>query len=89
MKNGWIIDCNIWRHYVNDKLHREDGPAAINEYGSKFWLKNGKLHREDGPAIEYSDGTKEWWYHETLIGGSVRNYTQEQFEAWLKFKAFL
>jgi len=45
---------------LNDKLHREDGPAIEYANGTKEWYKNGKLHREDGPAVECADGTKEW-----------------------------
>jgi len=47
--------------YLNDVLHREDGPAVERIDGSKEWHINGKLHREDGPAIEYADETKEWY----------------------------
>jgi hypothetical protein len=38
--------------YLNDKLHREDGPACKYSDGSKYWYLNGKLHRKDGPAVE-------------------------------------
>jgi hypothetical protein len=47
--------------YLNDKLHREDGPAVEYADGSKYWFLNGKLHREDGPAIEDANGSKEWY----------------------------
>ena len=47
--------------YLNDNLHREDGPAYEGYDGSKEWCLNGKLHREDGPACEYADGTKYWY----------------------------
>ena len=61
MKNGCIRDADgdgEW--YVEDKLHREDGPAIeFNEY--KAWYIEDKLHRLDGPAVEYSDGGKLWW----------------------------
>ena len=46
---------------LNDKLHREDGPAIECVSGSKYWYLNGKYHREDGPAIEYADGDKSWY----------------------------
>lgn len=49
------------RWYLNDKLHREDGPAVECTNGTKFWYLNGKRHREDGPAIECADGTKYWY----------------------------
>ena len=47
--------------YLNDKLHREDGPAIEFANGSKFWYLNGKYHREDGPAIEFANGDKSWY----------------------------
>jgi hypothetical protein len=63
MKNGIVKEeyatgCTALCWYVNDKLHREDGPAAIHSDGTKEWWVNGRLHRVDGPAIEYcySDG---------------------------------
>ena len=33
----------------------------IDDYGTKFWYKNGKLHRVGGPAIECTNGTKHWF----------------------------
>jgi len=47
--------------YLNDKLHRVDGPAVEGADGTKYWYLNNELHRVDGPAVEYTDGTK-WWY---------------------------
>ena len=47
--------------YLQDKLHREDGPAIERADGSKFWFLNGQRHREDGPAIEWADGIKQWF----------------------------
>ena len=47
--------------YLNDNLHREDGPAIEYANGSNFWFLDGKRHREDGPAIELASGRKEWW----------------------------
>ena len=52
--------------YLNDKLHREDGPAIEYADGSKYWYLNDKLHREDGPAVEYADGSKEWYLNDDL-----------------------
>ena len=62
MKNG-LIEDNLGnkRWYVNDKLHREDGPAVEDAGGNKLWYLDGELHRTDGPAIEYSDGYKGWY----------------------------
>ena len=50
---------NFW--HLNDKLHREDGPAIERANGTKVWYLNDKLHREDGPAVEYADGGKSWY----------------------------
>jgi hypothetical protein len=47
--------------YVDDKLHRLDGPAYEGADGSKQWYVDDKLHRLDGPAIEYADGSKRWY----------------------------
>ena len=51
-----------WR--LNDKLHREDGPAVEWADGDKQWFLNGKFHREDGPAGEWTDGAKVWWLND-------------------------
>lgn len=40
----------IWR--VNNKIHREGGPAIEYATGTKNWLCCGVPHREDGPAAE-------------------------------------
>jgi hypothetical protein len=62
MKNGLIIDKEgnkLW--WLNDKRHREDGPAVEYASGTKEWYLNGQRHREDGPAIECYNGTKKWF----------------------------
>ena len=53
-----------YRHYYNDYLHREDGPA-------EEWYLNNRLHRLDGPAHErfYPDGVLDvhgWYVNGTL-----------------------
>ena len=71
-------ECKIDQHrakrwYLNDKLHREDGPAYEDADGTKEWWLNGKWHREDGPAVERVGGSKYWFLHgegihpETLV----------------------
>jgi hypothetical protein len=47
--------------YLNNKHHREDGPAIEYANGNKEWWLNDKRHREDGPAIEWADGHKSWY----------------------------
>jgi antitoxin component YwqK of YwqJK toxin-antitoxin module len=61
------------RWYLNDKRHREDGPAVEWTGGYKAWYLNGNLHREDGPAVECSDGNKSWY-----INGE--KLTEEEFD---------
>ena len=51
---------------LNDKLHREDGPAIEYSAGNQEWFINGKRHREDGPACEYGNGTEEWYLNGSL-----------------------
>ena len=65
------------RWYLNNKLHREDGPAIENADGSKYWFLNGKLHREDGPAAEWADGTKLWYLND-------KELTEPEFNAKMK-----
>ena len=50
--------------WLNDKLHREDGPAFESTNGNKEWHLHGHHHREDGPAIERADGYKEWYLND-------------------------
>ena len=62
MKSTMTIDQYGTKHWcLNEKRHREDGPAIERADGSKRWYLNDKRHREDGPAVEYADGSK-WWY---------------------------
>ena len=61
--------------YLNDKLHRVDGPAIECSNGDKHWYFNGKLHRVDGPAIEWSDGDKCWYLNG--IGYTELEYNKE------------
>jgi len=60
-KSKLIIDeygNKYW--YLNEKLHKKDGPAVEHIYGYKAWYFNGKLHRTDGPAIE--EGEYKVWF---------------------------
>ena len=47
--------------HLNNKLHRENGPAVEWENGYKAWYLNGKKHRENGPAVEWVNGDKSWY----------------------------
>ncbi len=68
--------------YLNDKRHREDGPAAEWADGSKFWWVNGEKHRADGPAFEWADSSKEWWVNGVKL-------TKEEFIKKIKNKKFI
>ena len=52
---------NREEHWLNGKLHRENGPAITWGNGSKGWYKNGQLHREDGPAMIHAHGDQEYY----------------------------
>jgi hypothetical protein len=69
---------NGTKHWLlNEKLHREDGPAIVRPNGTKAWYLNGKRHREDGPAIESLYKRKEWWLNGKcycdIIKGKLHN----------------
>jgi hypothetical protein len=66
MKNGYYKDNYGEFWYLNNELHREDGPAVIYVDGTQVWHLNGKMHREDGPAIIYADGAQEWFINGKL-----------------------
>ena len=63
--------------YLNDKVHREDGPAIEYANGTKYWYLNDKYHREDGPAIEWANGAKEWFLND-------KHLTEKQFNEKMK-----
>ena len=58
----WSNGDRAW--YLNDKLHREGGPAVEYANGNKFWYLNDKRHREDGPAVECAYGYKAWYLND-------------------------
>jgi hypothetical protein len=59
--------------WLNNRIHRVDGPAIEHATGKEWWL-HGTLHRTDGPAVEYANGDIEWWLDGYWIS----------FESWLK-----
>jgi hypothetical protein len=62
-----LVDSDGGRSwYLNNMLHREDGPAVERADGTNYWYLNGKRHREDGPAIEWCNGTKNWYLNGKL-----------------------
>jgi len=77
MLNGLIVNGRGTKcYYVNNKLHREDGPAIEWVNGEKQWIINGHLlHREDGPAILMPDGREYFFLNN--IEYSKEDYWQE------------
>ena len=59
-----VLDSDGTKRWcLNNKYHREDGPAIEYPNGTKHWFLNGKYHREDGPAVEWPDGSKHWLFN--------------------------
>jgi len=56
-----ILSNGDQQWFLNDRLHREDGPAIIRSNGTVAWYLNNRLHREDGPTAIWSDGSQHWW----------------------------
>jgi hypothetical protein len=75
MKNGPHVDeDDTIRWYLNDKLHREDGPAVEHADGTKFWYRYNKLYREDGPTEEWSSGTVDWRFNGRYLGEDAEGF---------------
>ena len=58
-----VCETDIWgnnRWYLNERLHREDGPAVIYANGTQLWYIDGNMHRINGPAVIHPDDTQEW-----------------------------
>jgi len=64
---GYDVDIGsletVW--YLDEKIHRVNGPAIESINGEKSWYRRGILHREDGPAIINNEG--QVWYKNGLI----------------------
>jgi hypothetical protein len=76
--------------YLNNKLHRTDGPAIEYADGSKEWYLNGKRHRTDGPAVEFAGGDKYWWLNDKRLTEAEHkssNSTSERTDRCLSRKA--
>lgn len=63
--NGRVFDAMFagGTRFVNDQgqLHRDDGPAVIEEKGDQHWFVNGEHHREGAPATVYANGSVAWY----------------------------
>ena len=68
LKNGLVLDdCDTEYWYVDDILHRDDGPAIVQKDGFQAWFMHGQCHRIDGPAITRADGTVWWWLYDSPV----------------------
>ena len=78
-----VIDgySNAICYYKNGKIHREDGPAIIKEYGEKRWFLNGLSHRESGAAIIYKNANIYWLYKDKIYGED-HHFTNE---SWMQY----
>jgi hypothetical protein len=47
--------------YLNDHLHRVDGPAVITASGRQVWYFDGEIHRVGGPAVINPNGNVQWY----------------------------
>ena len=74
-------------YYVNNELHREDGPAIESLNGNKIWFRNGKCHRKDGPAVEFANGKKEWHLNNKCYGYN-NDFTDESWKRFVKTLIF-
>jgi hypothetical protein len=88
--------------YQNGKLHRIDGPAIEEGWGTKEWYQNGKLHRIDGPAIEKPWGTRLWYkngelhridgpaieFNDITIGWYIggKEYSEDEFNKLMELR---
>lgn len=54
-----VGDTKYW--YLNDRLHRTEGPAVEGPQGAEEWYLNGKRHCDEGPAVRTTKGDRQWW----------------------------
>jgi len=72
--------------YVNNELHRVDGPAIIYPDGHQEWWINGKRHREDGPAVTNMIGYQEWWVNNNRISDEDIIEWQKQYNIPINYE---
>ena len=70
------------RWWINDRLHRLDGPAVIGADGYQEWWINDRLHRLDGPAVIGADGSQQWWICGVLLTNEVTTWMQARRITW-------
>ncbi len=77
-------EATCW--YLNDKYHRESGPAIAWSTGYQEWHVHGRLHRVNGPAIVFPDGGGIWFDNgvKHRIDGPAVELANGYREWWLK-----
>lgn len=67
--------------YQNGMFHRNpaEGPALINNYGSKYYYNDG-LHNPFGPAVIEKDGTPKWYLNGIEVTIPGRQVTRIMFD---------
>ena len=65
MKNGLHIDeAGTKRWYLDDKRHRQDGPAMIRADGTESWWLHGRF---------LGEGVEGFWAYWALLTDAQRN----------------
>lgn len=50
-------------YFLNDIVHRVDGPAVMDGAGYEAWYLRGEFHRTDGPAVVATGGFEAYYIH--------------------------
>lgn len=82
-----VIYPNGTKRWYDNDATEIDFYRETSRHGYESWWDRSHLsfkHRLDGPAYTYNDGLKEWWYK----GKFIDVKSQEEFEKWLKLRAF-
>ena len=58
-----IDNDGIHRWTVNDRPHRDDGPAIVYPDGTQVFCQHGLLHNDTGPALILPNGNTYHYMH--------------------------
>lgn len=78
----FVVQVTPWRtEYYNEsnQLHREDGPATIDEV-SQCWYEHGELHRIDGPAMIVGQISLVGWFIKGHFYGNNSRFDYKSFQ---------
>lgn len=81
---AWYFHDDTYRYFVNNNLHRVDGPAIVDKHlGNEYW-QYGLRHRTDGPAVIHKNGRLEYWQNGQLHrnDGPAIVYPDGRVEYW-------